>query len=166
VHKALVLQAGAGTGKTHALVELCVELLAGGLPPSRLCALTFTEKAAAELKGRLYKRVGAVGEAQVGTIHSLCAQILRRHAVAAGIDPQFVVLDELEGRRVLREACEQAALHALEAGDAGARRLCAEMGLRAQGKFGAGLADELGRLLGALAESGVEPRLLDAAAAL
>src|SRR2546430_4861278 len=91
-----VLQASAGTGKTHGLVELCVELLGEGLEPARLCAVTFTEKAAAELKGRLRARVDALaqdgfwqdvrrelGQAQVGTIHSLCGQILRRHAAAA-----------------------------------------------------------------------------------
>jgi ATP-dependent exoDNAse (exonuclease V) beta subunit len=96
-----VIQAGAGTGKTHRLVTLCLQLFAGGLAPARLCAVTFTEKAAAELKGRIRKRVDGLTEgaaepdvpareplfwravrrdlglAQVGTIHGLCAQILR-----------------------------------------------------------------------------------------
>src|SRR5947209_19300564 len=96
-----VIEAGAGTGKTHSLVELCVELLGGSepLPPARLWAVTFTEKAAAELKGRLRLRVDALaagsvewrkvrrdlGLAQVGTIHALCAQIVRRHAATLGI---------------------------------------------------------------------------------
>jgi len=175
-HQSLVLQAGAGTGKTHSLVELCIELLGGGLDAARLWAVTFTEKAAAELKGRLRERVGALAEsdaawravrrrleeAQVGTIHSLCAQILRRHAAAAGIDPGFAQLDEAEGARLLREACESTALRALEGElgpetQAAARRLCAEMGLRRQGKFGAGLADELAALLGAVGEVGRLP---------
>src|SRR6267378_4593054 len=162
-----VIQAGAGTGKTHRLVELCIELLGGSepLPPARLCAVTFTEKAAAELKGRIRSRVDVLAEreplwrrvrrdlglAQIGTIHSLCGQILRRHAAAAGVDPGFTVLDEEQGRLFLREACEGTALRALE-GALGAplreaaRRLCAEMGLRTQGKFGIGLADELAAL--------------------
>jgi ATP-dependent helicase/nuclease subunit A len=173
-----VIQAGAGTGKTHGLVELCIELLGGRdpLPPARLCAVTFTEKAAAELKGRIRSRVDVLAEreplwrrvrrdlglAQIGTIHSLCGQILRRHAAAAGIDPGFSVLDEAQARRLLREACETVALRALEGAlgpdlREGSRRLCAEMGLRTQGKFGAGLADEMAALLARLGETGTSP---------
>src|ERR1041384_7007495 len=138
-----VLQASAGTGKKHTLVELCAWRLAGGIEPARIFAVTFTEKAAAELKGRLRKRDARLREAQVGTIHSLCGQILRRHAAAAGIDPQFLQLDETQGVRMLREACEATALRALEGAlgaelQAAARRLCAEMGLRTQHKFGPG----------------------------
>src|SRR2546422_11303876 len=170
------MQAGAGTGKTHSLVELRVEMLQSGLPAARLCAVTFTEKAAAELKGRLRQRIDSLaqndafwrrvradlGLAQVGTIHSLCGQILRRHAAAAGIDPGFSVLDEAQARRLLREACESVALRALEGAlgqglQDGARRLCAEMGLRTQGKFGAGLADEMAALLSKLGETGSSP---------
>ena len=181
-----VVQAGAGTGKTHSLVTLCLHLLGGigrdaPLQPSRLWAVTFTEKAAAELKGRLRQRVDALAEgggelagpdaafwrkvrrdlglAQVGTIHGLCGQILRRHAAAAGIDPGFTLLDEAQGRRLLRDSCEAASLRALEGAlgpdaERAARRLCTEMGLRAQGDFGNGLADELVALLAALGESG------------
>src|SRR3989449_6885251 len=167
------MQAGAGTGKTHSLVELRVEMLQSGLPAARLCAVTFTEKAAAELKGRLRQRIDSLaqndafwrrvrrdlGLAQIGTIHALCGQILRRHAAAAGIDPGFAVLAEDEARRMLRETCETTALRALEGalGDAlrdSARRLCAEMGLGTQGKFALGLADELAGLMQKLAETG------------
>src|SRR5437870_2812861 len=88
-----VIQAGAGTGKTHRLIDLCVDLLGGDPPlaPGRLCAITFTEKAAAELKDRLRRRVDSLaagqprwrkiqrdlGLAQVGTIHGLSGQMLR-----------------------------------------------------------------------------------------
>jgi len=171
-----VVQAGAGTGKTHNLVSLCLQLLGGDppLPPAKLWAVTFTEKAAAELKGRIRARVDELAaqgtswrrvrrdlaSAQIGTIHSLCAQILRRHAAAAGIDPGFRLLDELEGARMLEEACEATALRALEGSlgpepAAAARRLCSEMGLRTQGLFGSGLGDELAGLLRRLGESGV-----------
>ncbi len=195
-----VVEAGAGTGKTHSLVTLCLHLLGGigreaPLQPSRLWAVTFTEKAAAELKGRLRQRVDALAEgggelsalggpggapaapdaafwrkvrrdlglAQMGTIHSLCGQILRRHAAAAGIDPGFTLLDEAQGRRLLREACETVSLRALEGAlgpdaERAARRLCTEMGLRAQGDFGSGLADELVALLSTLGEGGKTAR--------
>jgi ATP-dependent exoDNAse (exonuclease V) beta subunit len=177
----LVIQAGAGTGKTHSLVSLCVELLGrqDPLPPAKLWAVTFTEKAAAELKGRIRSRLDELagrdpswrrvrrdlGLAQIGTIHSLCGQILRRHAAAAGVDPAFTVLDEEQARRFVREACEGTALRALE-GALGAplreaaRRLCAEMGLRTQGKFGIGLADELAALLQKLGETAASPSKL------
>ncbi|HZR09111.1 MAG TPA: UvrD-helicase domain-containing protein [Myxococcales bacterium] len=176
-----VIQAGAGAGKTHNLVSLCIQLLGRDppLPPARLWAVTFTEKAAAELKGRIRARIDALAAeprwrrirrdlalAQIGTIHALCAQILRRHAPAAGIDPRFSLLEEQQSRRLLREACDGIALQALE-GRLGAplrdaaRRLCAEMGLRTQGKFGVGLADEIADLLQKLGESGTAPlRLL------
>src|SRR5207248_621410 len=79
---------------------------ANPLPPAKLWAVTFTEKAAAELKRRIRARVDELaaqdpswirarrdlGLAQIGTIHALCGQILRRHAAAAGIDPGFAVL--------------------------------------------------------------------------
>ena len=170
-----VIQAGAGTGKTHRLVAICIDLLGGAnpLPPAKLWAVTFTEKAAAELKGRIRARVDELaaqgpswmrvrrdlGLAQIGTIHALCGQILRRHAAAAGIDPGFALLAEDEARTMLREACETTALRALEGalGDAlrdSARRLCAEMGLGTQGKFALGLADELAGLMQKLAETG------------
>ena len=181
---ARVIQAGAGTGKTHRLVTLCLQLFAEGLQPARLCAVTFTEKAAAELKGRIRKRVDELalggeepdvavrepafwrairrdlGLAQVGTIHALCAQILRRHAAAAGLDPKFSVLDEVQSRRLLVESCEKAVLGALARGDKGVLRLCSEMGLRTQSKFGSGLVNELVTLLSALGESGKSPSKL------
>ncbi len=192
------MQAGAGTGKTHSLVTLCLHLLGGvgraePLLPARLCAVTFTEKAAAELQGRLRERVDelaqgrcnepdllasctalgreppdaahwrdvrrALGLAQVGTIHGLCAQILRRHAAEAGVDPSFALLDEADGPRLLRQACEDAALHSLEGRlglDAAlaAQRLCTEFGFRGTKRFGSGLADELRLLVAALGETG------------
>jgi ATP-dependent helicase/nuclease subunit A len=204
LERSAVVQAGAGTGKTHSLVTLCLHLLGGigraeALLPSRLCAVTFTEKAAAELQGRLRQRVddlaqshgaepdllascaalgttppaaahwqrvrGALGLAQVGTIHGLCAQILRRHAAEAGVDPSFALLDEADGPRLLRKSCEDAALQSLEGllgpdHTAAAKRLCAEFGFRGGGKFGSGLADELRSLVIALGETGGDPAAL------
>ena len=189
-----VVQAGAGTGKTHSLVTLCLHLLGGvgrdePLPAARLWAVTFTEKAAAELKGRIRQRIDALadcpgedvarlepelaaspprasvwkrarrdlGAAQIGTIHGLCTQILRRHAAAAGLDPRFKVLDEIEARQFRADACLAACLEALESSGPvreAARRLCAELGFRGSGRFGRGLADELSSLLAILGESG------------
>src|SRR5207248_20831 len=108
----------------HRLVAICIDLLGGAdpLPPAKLWAVTFTEKAAAELKGRIRARVDELaaqdpswirarrdlGLAQIGTIHALCGQILRRHAAAAGIDPGFAVLAEDEARALVGDACQAA----------------------------------------------------------
>ncbi len=210
-----VIQAGAGTGKTHSLVTLCLHLLGGAggkepLPPARLCAVTFTEKAGAELRGRIRARVdrlaacapGALeslcaelepellatcrgagvplpaqaawrkvrrdlGQAEIGTLHGLCARLLRRNAAAAGLDPDFTVLDEADCSARRREACERAALDALESDDnegapaAGAAdRLCRELGLRGTGPASAGLSEQLGALLLEVGESGRDPAAL------
>src|SRR5207253_817790 len=71
-----VVQAGAGTGKTHNLVTLCLHLLGGvgraePLPPARLWAVTFTEKAAAELKGRVRQRIDELAECARDDVASL-----------------------------------------------------------------------------------------------
>src|SRR5207302_9200250 len=101
-----------------------------------------------------WRRVRAdLALAQVGTIHGLCGQILRRHAGEAGIDPGFQQLDEEQARKLLRESCEATVLRALEEGSAAARRLCVEMGFRGQGKFGSGLSDELAGFFSAIGES-------------
>ncbi len=99
--------AGPGSGKTHVLVERFAWLIAQGVPPARILAITFTEKAAAEIKSRVVKSIRdrfkdqgetlrAVERAQVSTIHGLCNALLSEHAIGAGLDPRFTVLDEMD----------------------------------------------------------------------
>lgn len=102
----ICLAAGAGSGKTSVLISRLIHLLTGGHAElHQLAAITFTEKAAAELKTRLslalrqQSEPGArwqydLGDAYIGTIHSFCSTLLRENAVEAGIDPGFGVLDE------------------------------------------------------------------------
>ena len=110
----VIVTAGAGSGKTRTLVARYASLLADGLSPRRVVAITFTEKAAREMRSRLRGALNdliknarlkeeralwtALGNqmdsARIGTIHSLCAEILRSHPAEAGIDPRFEVLDE------------------------------------------------------------------------
>src|SRR6185295_15267651 len=122
----LVVEAAAGTGKTTALVQRMVRVLATGRATmGGLVAVTFTEKAAGELKLRLRQELESargdaalpaseraaledalrsLEEAQIGTIHGFCADLLKEHPVEAGVDPLFVVLTEDQARRRYDEA--------------------------------------------------------------
>lgn len=114
----LLLSALAGSGKTSVLVERFVRMVTEDeLPPSRILAITFTEKAAGELRHRVRERLLELGErdlareaegAWISTIHGFCARLLRGHAVAAGLDPAFTVLDETVSRTLRQEAWDRA----------------------------------------------------------
>jgi len=132
----VVVTAGAGTGKTRTLVARYLSLLAEGLPLRSIVAITFTRKAAREMRNRIREEVrkyleradlsqeerdrwrmlyAELDAARIGTIHSLCADILRSHPAEAGVDPRFEVLEEgqiniLRGRAV-DEALAWAANH-------------------------------------------------------
>ncbi len=110
--------AGPGSGKTRVLVERIARgAREGSLPLDRVLALTFTENAAAEMKQRLSQQLPEpplrrdVEQAAVSTIHGFCAALLREHAIEAGIDPRFRVLDEIEAgllrTRVLGSALDR-----------------------------------------------------------
>jgi ATP-dependent helicase/nuclease subunit A len=114
----LLVCAGAGTGKTTVLVERFVRaVIDEGTPVESMLAITFTEKAAAEMKTRVRRRfmelrrpieARAAEGAWISTIHGFCARVLRAHALSAGIDPGFRVLDELETQRLAVEAFDGA----------------------------------------------------------
>ncbi len=108
------LVAGPGSGKTRVLVHRFQWLVEDrGIPPSRILTITFTEKAAAEIKRRLVEEYRQrpelrrqVEAAPVSTVHAFCARLLRENAVQAGIDPAFKVLDEADAERLLHETSE------------------------------------------------------------
>ena len=100
-----VVSAGAGSGKTRVLVRRIVHLARNGTPPDRVLAITFTEKAAAELKRRAVQELAAAGmdderraaeSAYISTIHGFCARILREHPLEAGVDPAFQVVTPVD----------------------------------------------------------------------
>ncbi|MFZ5909985.1 MAG: UvrD-helicase domain-containing protein [Chloroflexota bacterium] len=103
--RAIAVTAGAGSGKTLSLVGRYLHLLEQGYPIRSILAITFTEKAAREMRSRIRAALSPlpVGEgagvreidsARIGTIHSLCAELLRSHPAEAGLDPAFEVLEE------------------------------------------------------------------------
>jgi len=112
------VSAGAGTGKTRVLVERYARaVLERGLQPDRILAITYTERAAAELGARIRLRLDEAGLPQqaraldgawISTIHGFCGRILRRHALQAGLDPAFVVLDAAAADLMRSESYESA----------------------------------------------------------
>jgi ATP-dependent exoDNAse (exonuclease V) beta subunit len=131
----LMLSANAGSGKTSVLVERFVaSVVQDGLRADQVLAITFTEKAAGELRARVRARLLELGHreaareaeaAWITTFHGFCARILRAHAVAAGLDPGFTVLDPADGRGAQRQAFEAALADFLAAPRADALDLAA-----------------------------------------
>ena len=122
----LIVEAAAGTGKTTSVVRRVVEFLGAGTAGiGQLAAITFTEKAAGELRlrirqgletaieredggsaeraGRLETALSQLEEASIGTIHAFCATILRERPIEAGVDPDFEILTEGPQRAFFRE---------------------------------------------------------------
>lgn len=133
IDKNMLVSAGAGSGKTHVLVERYIEILKRNseLDLQNIIAVTFTRKAAAEMKSRLKlkfkklaeqelesgdleksarwtKFLGEIDSARIGTIHSLCESILKSFAADARLDPQFEILDEVERADLVTNAIDQA----------------------------------------------------------
>lgn len=104
----ICVAAGAGSGKTFVLVERFIALVRDGADPREILTITFTEKAAREMRERIGKGLGAEASklegAWISTIHGFCARLLRTYAVEADVDPAFAVLTELPQARVRRAA--------------------------------------------------------------
>ena len=128
----LQISASAGSGKTTVLVERFVRsVLEDELRPDQVLAITFTDKAAGELRTRVRRELRARGgrdaaraaeAAWIMTFHGLCTRILRAHAVAAGLDPAFVVLEGADARAARGEAFERALADFLGDRDGAPRR--------------------------------------------
>lgn len=124
----VLVSAGAGTGKTRTLTARILALLAEGVPLRSIVAVTFTIRAASEMRNRLRGEVqcylarvdlspaerafwspiaAQMDAARIGTIHSLCTEILRAHPAEALLDPNFGVLDEAQALLMRRRAVEE-----------------------------------------------------------
>lgn len=105
----LVVFAGAGSGKTRAITFRVAQLIAThDVAPWRILAVTFTNKAAGEMRERLLSLLGEQGAAvQVGTFHATCARLLRRHGESSGLSKDFTIYDDQDQqalvKRVLRD---------------------------------------------------------------
>jgi len=149
--ESLLVEASAGTGKTTELIARIVAVLAGGLTTiSHIVAVTFTNKAAGELKLRLRQELDRargsaknpgeraniedalehLEEASIGTIHSFCAQILRERPVEAVVDPAFEELSEQQASRIYERAFRAWMQRKLGEGAPGLRRALVRLAWR------------------------------------
>ena len=122
----VVLEASAGTGKTRVLVERYVNLLRAGVEPDHILAITFTRKAAAEMRERIIERLREasrlsqfdaarwrdlkerLGDIAISTIDAFCLSLLREFPLEADVDPGFDLADETEVPRLIGESLDQA----------------------------------------------------------
>src|SRR5712671_3086712 len=104
----VLVLAGAGTGKTRVLTTRLAHILATRRAwPSQILAVTFTNKAALEMKERLRAMIGEAAEGLwLGTFHSIGARILRRHAEAVGLKPNFTILDADDQLRLVKQIAQ------------------------------------------------------------
>jgi len=140
----LIVEASAGTGKTTELVRRIVAVLKSGVTIDRIAAVTFTHKAAGEMKLRLREdldkdrhaapvledALARLEEASIGTIHSFCAQILRERPVEARVDPVFEEMDEQQSGRLYQRAFRTWLERRLNASSPGLRRAFARLAWR------------------------------------
>ena len=169
--RSIVVAAGAGSGKTYTLKERIAHAFESGFLTDidQVCAITFTTKAAAELKSRIKAELKARGrieqslkvdDAWISTIHGMCSRILKAHAVELGIDPSFGVLDPADASEYLSLAVD-AVLANAQAGDSSPQidALFEEYPARSSGGWGESVESMLHVLVDKAAEN---PRGIDA----
>jgi DNA helicase-2/ATP-dependent DNA helicase PcrA len=106
----LMVLAGAGTGKTRVLVQRIARLVERGTEPWAILAVTFTNKAAGEMRHRLRQLLGEAADTMwIGTFHATCARILRRYAERVGLTRSFVIFDDSDQVKLIERLLKEAA---------------------------------------------------------
>jgi DNA helicase-2/ATP-dependent DNA helicase PcrA len=106
----VLILAGAGTGKTKTLTSKIALLIASGVPPNRILAITFTNKAAQEMQHRIAKIVPYSGGMWIHTFHAFGARLLRTHGRLINIKPDFVIYDEDDQKKLVQLSLEELGL--------------------------------------------------------
>jgi ATP-dependent helicase/nuclease subunit A len=160
----VVLEASAGTGKTRVLVERYVNLLLAGVDPDNILAITFTRKAAAEMRSRIVERLreaasrsqldagrwrdlrDRLSDISISTIDAFCLSLLREFPLEADVDPGFSLADDTEVARLMEESLDRAlrACRALATKDDDVALVFAQLG---EARLRAGLVALLDRRL-------------------
>ena len=150
IDRNIFLDAGAGCGKTQALTARYLSLLRADVPVGDIVAVTFTNKAARDMKARLrrecekealaaddaetaavwQRRARKLENAPISTIHAFCSSLLRRYALRAGLDPGFAVMDEVQHSLLLQQTLRRSLLDRLDADEASAALAVAALGLQ------------------------------------
>jgi DNA helicase II / ATP-dependent DNA helicase PcrA len=107
----LLVLAGAGSGKTRVITTRIAHLLAQAVPPWHILAVTFTNKAAQEMQGRVDALTGGRGRGVViSTFHRFCAQFLRREGAAASLNPHFGIYDDHDQKELVKDCLKELSL--------------------------------------------------------
>lgn len=147
--KPLMVSAGAGSGKTFTLTQRIAYALSEGGPDAsplqsidQVMAITFTKKAAAELKSRIKRQLAGMGlveealkvdDAWISTIHGMCSRVLREHALELGIDPAFSVISETESKCYYDEAFDIVIKRIQDGNDAALKSFVGSLDVYSQG---------------------------------
>ena len=108
----LLVLAGAGTGKTRVITTRIVHLMRLGVDPSQILAVTFTNKAAAEMKERVAQLAGdKAKKVTVGTFHAFCVRLLREHGKLLGLSPRFTITDASDQLSAVKSVMRELRVH-------------------------------------------------------
>src|ERR1041384_1397113 len=108
----LLVLAGAGSGKTRTITRRVAYMVACGIPPWNILAITFTNKAAGEMRDRIFSLIksshGMGRGVTVATFHALCARLLREFAAEAGLPKSFTIFDSSDQSKAIKQAIKDA----------------------------------------------------------
>ena len=110
----LLIIAGAGSGKTSTMTHRIAYMIEQGISPYKILAVTFTNKAANEMRERIEGLCGEIHGMWVMTFHAMCLRMLRKHAGVIGYDKNFVIYDTADQKTLVRNICKELNLDSKE----------------------------------------------------